>query len=344
MADRVAVQGLPRAGSMGEGSGRRGGLGGLVLLASLPAVLLALVSAYQQRTSAADMAYGTALRLARQVALGMEQQVERTTDLLAGLGEPPNLIGLAPSVCSRALTTLHSRYPLYEGLVVAQADGQVHCTSAAAMTDESVAEHTAFKRAVALRSFAAGDFVGAGTDGHALLEVARPTLDPAGRVQSVLLLTMSTSWLSDLSLDAALPQGASLMLIDQSGLVLAREPYDPRLVGLPLADDHFLRAYLGSPMPGTTAGNAMDGIPRLYGYAPLEGPARATGAIVVVGIPDSVAFENVTRITQEHLIGLGAVILLAVLAAWFGAEGLVVGKIRQVVLAAERIARGDLKA
>src|SRR3954471_10096464 len=218
--DRAAVRGPAGAGSMGELRGLRGRLVALVLLASLPAVLLALVSAYQQRSSAADMAYGTALRLARQVAVGMERQVERASDLPAGLGEPPNLIALAPSVCSRALTTLQSRYPLYEGLVAARADGQVHCTSATAMTDGSVAEHTAFKRAVALRSFAAGDFVGAASDGHTLLEVARPTLDPAGRVQSVVLLTLSTSWLSDLSLDVALPQGANLLLIDQSGLVL----------------------------------------------------------------------------------------------------------------------------
>src|SRR6267154_1438570 len=99
MSDRVPVQGLPRAGNMGELRGLRGRLVVLVLLASLPAVLLALVSAYQQRTSAADTAYGTSLRLARQVALGMERQVERASDLLAGLGEPPNLIELAPTVC-----------------------------------------------------------------------------------------------------------------------------------------------------------------------------------------------------------------------------------------------------
>jgi PAS domain S-box-containing protein len=329
---------------MGELRGLRGRLVALVLLASLPAVLLALVSAYQQRSSAADMAYGTSLRIARQVALGMERQVERASDLLAGLGEPPSLLELAPSVCSRALTTLHARYPLYDGLVAAQADGRVHCTSDAAGFDESIASDAAFKRAVALRSFAVGDFVGVGSDGHTLLEVARPSLDQAGRVQSVLLLTMSTSWLSDLSLDAALPEGANLLVIDQKGTVLAHEPFDRNTVGQVLASSHFLRAYLGSPMPGTTAGTGTDGVARLYGYAPLEGPARATGAIVVVGIPNAVAFENVTRITQEHLIGLGAVILLAVLAAWFGAEGLVVGKIRHVVLAAERIARGDLKA
>jgi PAS domain S-box-containing protein len=329
---------------VGNLRGLRGRLVALVLLASLPAVLLALVSAYQQRSHAADAAYATSLRLARQVALGMERQVERSNDLLTGLSEPPNLIDLAPSVCSRALTTLHSRYPLYEGIVTAQPDGQVHCTSASSLAEQSVADHAAFKRAVALRGFAVGDFVGAGPDGHALLEVARPTLDPAGRVQGVLLLTLSTSWLGDLSLDAALPNGAALVLLDRNGVALTREPFDPNLIGQPLPDNHYLRPFLGSPEPGTTAGYGADGSPRLFGYAPLEGPARATGALVVVGIPESVAFEDVTSITRGHLLALGVVILLALLAAWLGGERLVVGKIRRVVLAAERIARGDLQA
>ena len=64
----------------------------------------------------------------------------------------------------------------------------------------------------------------------------------------------------------------------------------------------------------------------------------------MVGIPEWVAFEDVNRITQAHLLALGAVIVLALLAAWWGGERLVVGMIRKVVLAAERIARGDLRA
>jgi hypothetical protein len=329
---------------VGELRGLRGRLLTLVLLASLPAVLLALVSAYQQRSHAADTAYGTALRLARQVALGQERQVERASDVLAGLGQPPNMVELAPSVCSRALTTLHARFPNYDSMVAADANGKVHCSSAASETDERVAEHAAFKRAVALRGFAVGDFVEAHPDGHALLEVARPILDPAGRVESVLLLTLTTSWLADLALDAALPHGASLLLLDQSGLILAREPHDPNIVGRRLPETHFLRPTLGSPTPGTTAGIGTDGTSRLYGYAPLEGPARATGAVIVVGIPEWVAFEDVNRITREHLLTLSGVVLLALLAAWLGGERLVVGMIRKVVLAAERIARGDLRA
>ena len=329
---------------MGELRGLRGRLLTLVLLASLPAVLLALGSAYQQRSYAADTAYGTALLLARQVALGQERQIERASDLLAGLGQPPNLIDVAPADCARALTTLHSRFPIYESLVAADANGTVRCSSAPSTSDASVAQHDAFKRAVALRGFAVGDFVGSRADGHALLEVARPVLDPAGRVERVFVLTLTTSWLDDLSLDADLPRGSSLVVLDRSGTMLARVPHDEDFVGRALAEGDILRQFVGAPMPGTTAGVGPDGIARLFGYAPLEGPARATGAVIVVGIPEWVAFEEVNRLTREHLLALGAVIALALLAAWWGGERLVVGMIRKVALAAERIAEGDLRA
>ena len=329
---------------MGELRGLRGRLLTLVLLASLPAVLLALVSAYQLRSHAAETAYGTALLLARQATLAQERQVERASDLLAGLAQPPNMIDLAPADCSRALTTLHARYPIYDSLVAADASGTVRCSSAPSAPEASVAGHAAFQRAVALRGFAVGDFTSARTDGQALLEVARPVLDSAGRVESVFLLTLTTTWIADLSLDTGLPHGASLFMLDRSGLILVREPYDPAIVGQRLSESHFLRPYIGVPAPGTTAGIGVDGVARLFGYAPLEGPARGTGAVILVSIPEWVAFEDVNRVTRDHLLALSAVILLALLAAWLGGERLVVGMIRKVVLAAERIARGDLRA
>jgi len=324
--------------------GLRGRLLTLVLLAALPAVLLALLSAYQQRSHAATTAYNTALRLARQVALVQERQIERAQDLLAGLGQPPQLIDRDPAACEQALTALHARYPMYESLYAADPSGRVRCQSAASQTDEWVTEHAAFQRAVAMRGFAVGEY---GTDhrsGRALLEVARPILNAAGRVESVLLLTQTTSWLSDLSLDVAMPAGASLVLLDDDGTVLDHEPADEHVVGQRQVNAEGLSPILGAAEPGTFSSVGPDGGSRLTGYAPLEGPARVTRAIVVVGIPEQVAFEDVSRITREHLLALGGVILLGMLAAWFGGERLVVGRIRQVAGAAERIAEGDLQA
>ena len=46
---------------------------------ALPAVLLAVLSAYQQRSLAADAAYATALRLARRAAL-VQHHIQRMGD------------------------------------------------------------------------------------------------------------------------------------------------------------------------------------------------------------------------------------------------------------------------
>lgn len=325
--------------------GLRGRLLVLVLIASLPAVLLALLSAYQHRAYAANAASETALRLARLVALGHERQIERAEDLLAGVGQMPSVVDLSLADCSRALTILHVRFPAYVGLAAADQDGRVRCTSAGSAPDgDSVADHQAYQRAVSLRAFAVGDYKVSASGEQVLLEAARPILNSAGRVESVLLLTMNTTWLNELSLDAALPAGASLLLLDQDGVMLARRPPDPGTVGQSLPPSHVLRGVLGATVPGTARGLGLDGAPRLYAYAPLEGPARASGAIIVVGIPESVAFADVNAITRQHLFELTMVAVLALMAAAFGGERLVFGKIRQVVAAAERIAQGDLRA
>ena len=280
--------------------GLRARLVALVLLASLPAVLLALVSAYQQRSHAAETAFNTALRVARQVAVGQERQIERADDLLAGLGQPPNLIDLAPSACSRALTTLHARYPVYMSLVAADAAGQVHCGSVSSAYSDSVADHPAFQRAVALRSFAVGKFVPSTEDGQTRLEVARPILNPAGRVESVLLLTLSSSWLNEMALDAVLPDGANLILVDRAGTVLARRPHNPDIVGNQVDPSHPLRSFLGASQPGTTADRLIGAISAARESGDVPFTEADLELLALIADQAAIAIENARRYVHER--------------------------------------------
>jgi hypothetical protein len=58
-------------------------------------------------------------------------------------------------------------------------------------------------RVLALRGFAVGDFSRASSDEKAVLEVARPVLTLAGHVDRVMLATVGSGSLDDLSLDGA---------------------------------------------------------------------------------------------------------------------------------------------
>ena len=119
-------------------------------------------------------------------------------------------------------------------------------------------------------------------------------------------------------------------MLDRSGLILAREPYDPDIVGQPLPDGHYLRPFVGARCPAPRPATARTAAPGCSGTRHWKARPGPPGAVIVVGIPEWVAFEDVNRITREHICWRSArVIVLALLAAWLGGERLVVGMIRQ---------------
>ena len=88
----------------------------------------------------------------------------------------------------------------------------------------------------------------------------------------------------------------------------------------------------------------MDGIPRLFSFAPFGGAAQSASAYVSVGIPVAVAFAGANRILARNLALLGLVAGLALVAAWVGGNLFIVRQIRALVGATKRVAAGELDA
>jgi signal transduction histidine kinase len=86
----------------------------------------------------------------------------------------------------------------------------------------------------------------------------------------------------------------------------------------------------------------MDGIPRLFSFAPFGGAAQSANAYVTVGIPAAVAFAGVNQILARNLAALGLVAGLALAAAWVGGNLFVVRQIQALVSATKRVAAGEL--
>ena len=86
----------------------------------------------------------------------------------------------------------------------------------------------------------------------------------------------------------------------------------------------------------------MDGIPRLFSFAPFGGAAQSASAYVSVGIPVAVAFAGANRILARNLALLGLVAGLALVAAWVGGNLFIVRQIQALVGATKRVAAGEL--
>ena len=101
----------------------------LVLLALLPALVLILITAWEQRQLAAVDAQESALRLARVAASNQERLIEGARSLLIGLAQITAAPAGKTSACGPQLTDLRNRFPVYVNLSTTNAAGDITCSA-----------------------------------------------------------------------------------------------------------------------------------------------------------------------------------------------------------------------
>jgi hypothetical protein len=89
----------------------------LVLLAILPALVLTVYTAYQQREHAADNARREALQLVTLIADNQDQLTEGARQLVIGLAQEPAVRRGDSATCSGFLTDLLAQFTFYTNLL-----------------------------------------------------------------------------------------------------------------------------------------------------------------------------------------------------------------------------------
>ena len=129
----------------------------------------------------------------------------------------------------------------------------------------------------------------------------------------------SESLTRSLGPDSSLFDGAVLSATDGDGLLLARYPENPALIGKPMPETALAWLMLGAQASGTAELPGPDGVRRLYTYTKVPSPGAGT-LYMTVGIPSQVAYAQADAELRWGLASFGVVLLLALAAAWFGGE------------------------
>jgi len=316
----------------------------LILLGALPALGLALSLGLENRRAAAAGAHARATQVIRMVSAEQQRLIEETRVLLADLARHPEVARRQDAACSALLLETLRRYPRYANLGVADSVGNVFCSALPLPQPVSIADRAYFRRALERRDFALGDYQVGRITGKASVNAGYPVLDRAGRVQAVVFAALSLDWLNALVAEARLPPGAVLHVVDAHGTILARYPDPKAWVGRAFPDAPSIRAVLAARGEGTVEASGVDGVRRLYAFAPLTRPPQPGGPFVSVGIPTAVAYAGATRLLVRNLLGLLLAVLLALAAAWWAGDLLVVRRVRALAQAAQRLGSGDLDA
>src|SRR5215467_337760 len=314
----------------------------LVLLAVIPALVLALYTNLEERQLRKALVQEDAMRLSRLVSADYERLIEDARQLVVSLARLPAVRGRNRAACNAVFTDLLTQHSSYVNLGVVDADGNVLCSALPIADPVYLGDRVYFRRALETRDFAVGEYQVGRITRRATVNFGYPVLDDAGDVRAVVFAALDLAWLSALARQAGLLPGSMLTVIDRHGTILARYPDEGKWVGKLMPEPSVLNAILTQQGNGMIDAPGTDGIPRLFSFAPFGSAAQSANAYVSVGIPAAVAFAGVNRILARNLAILALVAGLALAAAWVGGNLFIVRQIQALVGATKRIAAGEL--
>lgn len=313
-----------------------------MLLVLVPASLLVLYNASEQRRIAAGEVWDNALRLARRAAREHENRLEAARQLLAGLALAPAVQRRDAAACTALVQDVLRRFPLYTNVAAVRPNGDVFCSAVPLARPVNIADRAYFQRVLETREVTASDYLIGRATGKPAITVAQPSLDVSGAVQAVVLVGVDLAWFEGFAA-TSIPHGGRLVVIDREGTVLAHFPDPEKLAGTPAHDFQVVKTVLAR-REGVWEGVGLDSVVRVVGFTRLRGTLATDAAFVWAAIPKSVAYADIDRLLWHHLAALGLVALLAAGAAWMTGHLLLVRPLGALVTAATRVGAGDLTA
>src|SRR5262249_30974766 len=219
----------------------------------------------------------------------------------------------------------------------------VTCSAVPLSRPVNVTDRPWFDRAVRTQTFATGDHEIDPLTGKPQLVAAYPVPYPGGGTQQVVFAALDLGWVARAAA-SDLPPDWAVALSDDRGTILARHPDPWRWGGQRLPAASLISAAVAEKGEGPAEVAAADGVVRLFGFTPVPGPAGTRRAYLSVGLPSDAAFAAVNRTLRWHLVGLGLVTVVAILAAWWGSQWFVLRRLKALADATGRLAMGDLEA
>lgn len=313
----------------------------VVLVATLPMMVFVGIFANQQREDQAIEVEKQMLFSAKTAALGYDQLVLFTHQMMQSLA---GLVGGDFAACQNNLDQVRRTYSAYRHLSIYLADGTPVCQSPQSPSQNATNKNNQewFQRAVETNSFAVGPYTleADGTGGS--LTFGYPVSGPDGQVRYMIEAAVNVDTLNASATRLALPQGAVLRIVDRSGTILLRIPDTEHWVGK--KDAKFgLLAVAENQNEGITQAVGLDNILRVYGFTTLPSDPQKQ-VIVAVGVPVEQAYQDINANLLQNLIAIGVLALIGIILAWTITERSILYPAHTLAAASHRLTTGDLSA
>lgn len=313
----------------------------IVLLAIIPAIGLIYYSAAERKRQISEDIESNALRLSRFLASNLERDLLQGQGFLESVAINLESSSFKPAIGRGLFSRMLGDSSVYSNIGVADASGKVLCSAAPIPADSGLGKLEWFNKAAMPGSLAVGfDFNGVLSD-QASINLGMTLSNPSrGQAGWVVFAVMNLDWLDRLAEEAHLPAGSAVSVTNRKGDAVARYPDPDKWVGKPYPQDILANQWM-TEHEGVKFSKGIDGIERLYAFSAVPGKGNF---VVRIGIRREEAYVPANQALIQQLVALGLVSLLAILAAWFGADVFLLKQVNTLIEATRRLAAGNLAA
>src|ERR1700724_978060 len=305
----------------------------LALLAIAPLVFDRIHGLELARSHRVERARAEVIDLARR---GTESQHQIIYSVRSLLQIVARAYAKVPANCNQYLTALTGNVPWIRGLSVAGADGRITCSTESDVVGLNVSDRPHFQNALHSRDFALSDYLVHRVHQWPSLIATYPVIGDDDTVGGVVLAVINLQWVGELVTTATQRSGASVLLLDGGGTLVAGSADQDKLIGKPFAAQSLAHDMLTRD-EGTVTTEGFDGVRPFFAY--VGGPS--TQARLAVGLDERAVQAGIDHETTVAFLQLALFSIFVLLVAWFGGEQLIAKPIRSLVRAATRIGRGD---
>jgi diguanylate cyclase (GGDEF)-like protein len=316
--------------------------GRLVVLALLIAVPLMVDRVRLLEASRSERIASTATEVLDLTRRGAEGQREIITTVRAMLQVTARAYVATLSRgdnCNVYVRDLAGNMPWIKGISIIGADGRITCSTLPSAIGLDMSDRPHYEEAIRSNDFVVSDYLVGRANQAPSIVVAYPAqaIDPG--TNAVIVASVELHWVNHLAAALERRPGATVMLVDAGGTVLAGDPQSAGWIGKSVRDAEPFRGFADKP-EGIVRSAGLDGVRRVYGFVAVP----LSDARLVVGFPEAEVLNRIDREIQLAYLQLAFFAILVLIVAWIGGERLVVDPIRSLARTATRLGRGDLTA
>jgi diguanylate cyclase (GGDEF)-like protein len=309
----------------------------LALLAIAPLVIERVHGLEKARVERMERAHNEVMELAWRGVDAQREIVYSVRALVQIVSRVYVKAALEAPGCNQYLTDLTANIPWIRDVSVAATDGRIKCSTEPLAVGLNVSDRPHFQEALKSREFGLSTYLINHMHQAPSVVATFPVISEDGSPKGVVLAVINLQWIGDLAATAAQHSGASVLMLDGGGTVIAGSADEQNFVGKRFAGHELTEAMLKED-EGSITTKGFDGVSRIFAYVRVPW----TQARLAVGLDESAVHSGIDHEIDFAYLQLVVVGLFVLIVVWFGGEQLVVRPIRSLVRTATRFGRGDL--